>query len=62
MQPPRNLPQIPIWKGELGILNIYYSIKFLKIKWIQRSMNPTNAVWTDLILYRLNLRFNFTKD
>ena len=41
MQPPRNLPQIPIWKGELGILNIYYSIKFLKIKWIQRSMHPT---------------------
>ena len=27
----------------------------LRIKWIQSLLNPTNALWKDLMLYRLNL-------
>ena len=55
MRPPRHIAQLPIWKGRLGILNIDTQQKSLKIKWIQRLLNPTNAVWKDLILHRLTL-------
>ena len=55
MRPPRHIAQLPIWKGRLGILNIDTQQNSLKIKWIQRLLNPTNAVWKDLILHRLNL-------
>ena len=58
MQPPRHIAQLSIWKGRLGILNIDTQQNSLKIKWIQRLLNPTNAVWKDLILYRLNLILN----
>ena len=30
----------------------------LRIKWIQSLLNPTNALWKDLMLYRLNLILN----
>ena len=55
---PRHIAQLFIWKGRLGILNIDTQQNSLKIKWIQRLLNPTNAVWKDLILYRLNLILN----
>ena len=58
MQPPRHIAQLPIWKGRLGILNIDTQQNSLKIKWIQRLLNPTNAAWKDLILHRLNLILN----
>ena len=54
--PPR--AQLPIWKDGLGILDIDTQLNSLKIKWIQRLFNPTNALWKDLMLYRLNLILN----
>ena len=56
--PPRHLAQLPIWKGGLGILDIDTQLNSLKIKWTQRLLDPTNALWKDLMLYRLNLILN----
>ena len=56
--PPRQLIQLPIWKGGLGILDIDNQLNSLKIKWIQRLFHPTSALWKDLMLYRLNLILN----
>ena len=60
-RPPRHLIQLPIWKGGLGILDIDNQLNSLKIKWIQRLFHPTNALWKDLMLYRLNLILNFNQ-
>ena len=40
-----------------------HSIKFCKNK-VQRLLNPTNTLWKDLMLYRLNfdLILNFNQD
>ena len=46
---PRHLAQLSIWRGGLRIL---YS---LKKKWIQRLLNPANALRNDLRLYQLTL-------
>ena len=35
----------------LDILDIDTQLNFLKIKWIQRLLTPTNALWKDLMLY-----------
>ena len=35
----------------LDILDIDTQLNFLKIKWIQRFLTPTNALWKDLMLY-----------
>ena len=32
------------------------------MKWIRRLLNPTNALWKDLILYRLKLILNSDQD
>ena len=32
-----------------------------EIKWIQRLLDPANALWKDLMLYRLNLILNFNQ-
>ena len=58
MPPPRHLAQFSIWKGRLGILDIDTQLNSFKIKWIQRLFHPTNALWKDLMLYRLNWIFN----
>ena len=55
IRPPRHLVQFPIWKGELDILDIDTQLNALKIKWIQRLLNFNNALWKNLMLYRLNL-------
>ena len=52
---PRHLVQLPIWNGELGILDIDTQLNALKIKWIQKLRNSNNALWKNLMLYRLNL-------
>ena len=57
-QPHKDLAQLFIWRGRLDILEIGTHWKSLKIKWIQRLLNPTNALRRDLILYRLNLILN----
>ena len=44
MQPPRRLAQLSIWTSGLGILDIKTQLNSLKIKWIQRLLNPTNAL------------------
>ena len=43
MRPPRNPVQLSTWKGWLGILDIDTQLNSLKIKWIQRLLNLTNA-------------------
>ena len=45
IRPPRSLAQISIWMIGLGILDIETQLDSLKIKWIQRLLNPTNALW-----------------
>ena len=50
IRPPRHLAQLSIWIGGLGILDIDTQLNSLKIKLIQRLLNPTNAIWKDLIL------------
>ena len=40
------------------ILDIDTQLNSLDIKWIQRLLNTTNALWKNLLLYQLNLIFN----
>ena len=44
IHPRRHLIQLPIWKGEVGILDIDTQLNSLKIKRIQRLFHPTNAL------------------
>ena len=39
----------------MDILDINTQLDFLKIKWIQGLLNPTNAFWKGLMLYQLNI-------
>ena len=43
--------KLSIWRGALGIFDIDAQLNYIKIKWIQRLLNPTNALWKDLMLY-----------
>lgn len=58
IHPRRHLIQLPIWKGEVGILDIDTQLNSLKIKRIQRLFHPTNALQKILMLYQLNLILN----
>ena len=58
IRPSRHLVQLPIERGELGILDIDTQLNSLKIKCVQSLFHPTNALWKDLMLYRLNLILN----
>ena len=51
MTPLKHLFQLSTWKGGIGILDIDTQLNFLKTKWIQKLLNPTNAFWKDLMLY-----------
>ena len=51
MRPPRHLIQLFTWKGGLDILDVDTQLSSLKTKWIQRPLNPANALWKDLMLY-----------
>ena len=51
----KTLAQLSIWRRGLTIFDIATQLNSLKIKWTQRLLNPTNALWKDLMLYRLNL-------
>ena len=63
IRPPRYLAQISIWMIGLGILDIDTQLNSPKIKWIQRLLNPTNALWKNLImLYQLNLILNHNQE
>ena len=52
---PRHLVQLPIWRGGLGVLDIDTQLNTLRIKWICRLFSSHDALWKDLMLYRLNL-------
>ena len=52
IEPPRLLAQLSIWRSGLDIET---QLKSLKIKWILRLLNPTNALRKDLMLYQLIL-------
>ena len=58
IKPPKHLAQLSIWRDRLGILDIYTQLNYIKIKWIQRLSNPTNALWKDLMMYWLKLILN----
>ena len=62
MQPPWYLAQLSIWRGGPGIFAIETQLNYLKIKWIQRLINPTNALRKDLMLYWLKLILNSDQD
>ena len=51
IRPPSDLSQLSTLKGGQGILDINTQLNSLKTKWIQRFLNPTNALWKDLMLY-----------
>ena len=51
IQPLRPPTQLSIWRDRIGSLNIDTQLNYIKIKWIQRLLNPTNALWKDLMLY-----------
>ena len=55
MRIPRNLAQLSIWISGPGVLDIDTLFNPLKTKWIQRFLNPTNALWKNLMLYQYNL-------
>ena len=55
IQPPWHWAQLSIWKGRIGFLDIDTKLNSLKVKWIQRLLNTTNALSKDLMLYPLNL-------
>ena len=61
IQPPRHLAQLSIWMIGLGILDIDTQLNYLKVKWIQRLLNLTNALWKNLMLYQLNLILNYNQ-
>ena len=62
IRPSRYLAQISIWMIGLGILDIETQLNSLKINWIQTLINPTNALWENLMLYRLNLILNYKQE
>ena len=57
-QPTKQLAQLSIWRGGLGIFDIDTQLNYIKIKSIQRLLNPTNALWKDLMLYWLKSILN----
>ena len=58
IQPPRHLVQLSSWMGGLCILDKKAQLNYVKIKWIQRLLKPTSALWKDLMLYWLKLILN----
>ena len=48
----------PFGAGGPGFFDTYIELNSLKIKWSQSLLNPTNALWKDLILYRLDSVLN----
>ena len=62
IRPPRYLAQISIWMIGLGILDIETQLNSLKIKWIQRLLNPTNTLWKNIMLHQLNLILNYNQE
>ena len=47
----KTIAQLSIWKCGLGILNIDTQLNSLELKWIERLLNDTNALWKALILH-----------
>ena len=51
IQPPSHIAKLYIWSGGLGIFDTDAQLNYIKMKRIQRLINPTNAIWKDLMLY-----------
>ena len=54
-QSPSSILHLEVWTRYFGNR---YSINTLELKWIQKLLNPTSALWKSLMLYRLNLKLN----
>ena len=50
--------QTPSLTRSLGISDKDKNLNCIKMKWIQRLLNPTNVLWKDLMLCRLKLILN----
>ena len=51
-----------MWRDGLGILDILdILLNYLEIKLIERLLNPTNALWKDLMPCQLNLILHSTQ-
>ena len=63
LRPSRHLAQLSIRLDD-GTSSFRHSdtIKFLKLKWIQRLLNPNNSLWKNIMLYQLNLILNYNQD
>ena len=57
--PFRRLIQLSISTSGLRLLDIETQLNSLKIKWIQRLLNPNNALWKNLMLYLFNVILNY---
>ena len=58
-RPFRRLIQLSISTSGLRLLDIETQLNSLKIKWIQRLLNPNNALWKNLMLYLFNVILNY---
>ena len=55
MRPPRQIVQLFIWKGGLGVLDIDTQLNSkLKAKWIQKLSTPTKLKKSYTVLIELN--------
>ena len=61
IQSPRHLVQLSIWTSGVDILDIETQLNSLKMKRIQRLLNPTNALWKNLTPYQFNLVLNYNQ-
>ena len=59
--PFRRLIQLSISTSGLRLLDIETQLNSLKIKWIQRLLNPNNALWKNLMLYLFNIILNYNQ-
>ena len=59
--PLRRLIQLSISTSGLRLLDIETQLNSLKIKWIQRLLNPNNALWKNLMLYLFNIILNYNQ-
>ena len=54
----KSIAQVSNWRCGLGILDIDNQLHSVELQWIQRLLNPTNALWKGFMLYSLNLKNN----
>ena len=54
----KTIAQVSNGRFGLGILDKNTQLHSVELQWIQRLLNPTNALWKGFMLYSLNLKNN----